>query len=249
MNPKSHTLFHFTKNSDVLKTIIKNGFWPRYCPEDINWLDYQDHDFIAYPMVCFCDIPLSRIDEHVGFYGEYGIGLTKEWAESNNGTPIQYVSGNNHLPDTFRSLTKFSEKFDEKLDENDIEAYYQTIRYLLAHVKPTQGNMVINNELVKKEFYQESEWRCVPKSDEIQDYLKKEDYDNSEELKINNELTYEHCRLKFSPKDIKYIFVKSDSDIPNIINFIQTDLDHFPSADLKILMSRVISLENIKRDM
>jgi len=55
--------------------------------------------------------------------------------------------------------------------------------------------------------------------------------------------------LKFSPRDIKYIFVKYDSDIPNIINFIQSDLDHYPSSDVKILLSRVTSLESISHDL
>lgn len=48
MSPKSHTLFHFTKTNDVLKMVIKNGFWPRYCLEDVGWLGYPEFDFIAY---------------------------------------------------------------------------------------------------------------------------------------------------------------------------------------------------------
>ena len=79
--------------------------------------------------------------------------------------------------------------------------------------------------------------------------LTKEEFDNSDVLKECNDLSLNNCALKFSPKDIKYIFVKSDTDIPDIINFIQSELDNFPGADLKILMSRVISLENIKLDM
>jgi len=55
--------------------------------------------------------------------------------------------------------------------------------------------------------------------------------------------------LKFSPKDIKYIFVKRDSDIPEIINFIQAELDQHPSSDIKVLMSRVTSLESISSDL
>ena len=245
MNPKSHTLFHFTKSSETLQKIIQNGFWPRYCQEDVKWLGYDGYEFVAYPMVCFCDIPLSRISEHVGFYGEYGLGLTKEWAERNNATPLQYVSNNNHLKKTFRELTSSCGKFE---DDNKKDFLYN-IRYLLAHTKPTQGNMVINGEIIQKEFYQESEWRCVPKHEKINDHITHKKYENPENVVKENALTLEHCQLKISPNDIKYIFVKSDSDIPAIINFIQTELDHFSNADLKILMSRVISLESISRDM
>ena len=245
LNPKSHTLFHFTKSIETLKSIIKHGFWPRYCAEDVNWLGYKKYEFIAYPMVCFCDIPLSRTEEHVRFYGEYGIGLSKDWAECNKITPIQYVSTSSNIPRTFREIIDLSfhledgKKFKSK----------QNIRYLLAHSKPTEGNMVIAGKVVQKEFYQESEWRYVPLHDEVIDYVKKEEFENETRLEELNQLSKEHCSIKFSPRDIKYIFVKNDSDIPEIINFIQEKLEEFPSVDLKVLLSRVTSLESISRDL
>lgn len=245
MKPKSHTLFHFTQSVNTLKLIMKNGFWPKYCLEDVRWLGYEVFDFIAYPMVCFCDIPLSRADEHVNFYGDFGIGMTRQWAERNKLTPILYISENNNFPKTFRDLVDYSVSMkEEKRDEAK-----KTVRYILAHSKPTEGNIVVGNDVVKKEFYQESEWRCVPKSDKIVDYLSRKDFDDEEVLLKCNELTREHCILPITPNDIKYIFVKSDSEIPDIINYIQTELDHFPNADIKVLMSRVTSLESIRCDI
>ncbi|MDN3685579.1 hypothetical protein QW180_26505 [Vibrio sinaloensis] len=62
--------------------------------------------------------------------------------------------------------------------------------------------------------------------------------------------TKEHGSLSFTPRDVKYIFVKkNDADIPDIINFIQNELDHYQAADLKVLMSRVVSLESIQSDL
>jgi len=245
LNPKAHTLFHFTNSSEVLKLIIKNGFWPRYCSEDVRWLGYKEFEFISYPMVCFCDIPISRTEEHVKFYGEYGIGLTKEWAESNRLTPILYVSTNNHLPKTFRDIVDHV----FQLSDDSKEEAKQTIRYLLAHAKPTEGNMVIGGNLVSKEFYQESEWRKVPKHPNIKDYLKKAELEDQNIINECNEMTRKFCTIKFTPKDVKYIFVKNDSDIPDLVNFIQSELDHFPNADIKVLLTRVTSLESIRRDL
>lgn len=58
--PRSSTLFHFTKTADVLKSIIKSGFFPRYCVEDVTWLTSAT-DAVALPVTCLCDIPLGRI--------------------------------------------------------------------------------------------------------------------------------------------------------------------------------------------
>jgi hypothetical protein len=196
-------------------------------------------------MVCFCDIPISRVGEHVNFYGEFGIGLSKEWAEANRLTPILYVASNNHIPDSYRKIIDLAYNLEEAA-KNEAK---KSVRYLLAHAKPTDGNMVIGGEFIPKEFHQESEWRYVPKNEKIKDYLKRVEFENEDVANKNNKLTKEHCTIEFTPKDIKYIFVKSDTDIPGIINFIQTELDHYPSADLKLLMSRVTSLESIRNDI
>lgn len=246
MKPKSHTLFHFTKSIDTLKLMLKGGFWPRYCLEDIHWLGNEDFPYIAYPMVCFCDIPLSRIQEHVGFYGEFGLGLTKEWAESNGLNPVSYVSSGNSMASSLVELNDHANKHDNSEDK---ESSKVTMRYIYAFSKPLNGSMVIDGVPVSKEFYQESEWRYVPKHNEVKAYINKAKFDDEDILSDCNNSSKEHCTLKFSPKDIKYIFVKSDSDIPNLINFLQESLDEYPAADLKILMSRVTSLDNISQDV
>ena len=110
---KSNSLFHFTPKEEYLLDILENGFWPRYCFEDIEWLipkdlknelEKQEEDnfletltkeliksnisSIAYPMSCFCDIPLSKITAHTDFYGSFGLGMTKEWGIRKRLNPI-----------------------------------------------------------------------------------------------------------------------------------------------------------------
>jgi hypothetical protein len=246
MKPKSNTLFHFTKSSETLKQILKNGFWPRYCLEDIKWLGYEEFDYIAYPMACFCDIPLSRISEHIDFYGGFGVGVTRTWAHANGLNPVLYTAGNNHIVNSFRELNEHSDKFKEEEDE---ELAKTTLRYLLAHAKPTTGTMVVDGKPVEKDFYQESEWRYVPKHQSIRAYLTRHRFEDKETIEEANSLTKENCIIKAGPQDIRYIFVRSDSDIPSIINFLQIELDYLPNSDLKILMSRVVSLESLRVDI
>ncbi|HGB4541387.1 TPA: hypothetical protein ACIVI6_004323, partial [Salmonella enterica subsp. diarizonae serovar 50:k:z35] len=68
-------------------------------------------------------------------------------------------------------------------------------------------------------------------------------------LQKANEATKKSSLLKFTPNDIKYIFVKQDSDIPRIVNFIQSKMDKYPASDIKILLSRIVSLESLSADI
>lgn len=72
---------------------------------------------------------------------------------------------------------------------------------------------------------------------------------NEGNLNIENTKTKELASLKISPSDIKYLFVKSDADIPLLVNFIQTEMDTYSNKDTKILLSRITSLETISRDL
>lgn len=243
--PKSHTLFHFTKSREALERILISGFWPRYCLEDISWLDDDTHKQIAFPMVCFCDIPLSRIDEHVKFYGSFGLGMSKSWAVKNGLNPILYMAAQNSLAKSIIDIDvicqEMSEKCRDKIQEN--------LRRLISHTKPTEGVIVVGGRIVEKEFYQESEWRYTPKSDKIKDHAPSSQFNDETQRNEFNSQAAMHGMLKFLPGDVKYIFVPTDSDIPETINFIQVNMDYLPSADLKVLLSRVISLETVRRDI
>ena len=138
-------------------------------------------------------------------------------------------------------------------DKASGSTYYENsgfdLNTILSNLKPLEGRMLLNAGPVEKEFYQENEWRIVPIHKEVPPWATKDVYENeAENIRLNN-LSKEHCSLKLSPSDIKYLFVKTDSDIPDMINFIQTKLDHYSSVDLKILMSRVVSLESISSDL
>ncbi len=55
--------------------------------------------------------------------------------------------------------------------------------------------------------------------------------------------------MEIAPQDIKYIFVSDDTEIPQVVDFINTQLGHFPHTDLKILLTRVLSLNSVENDL
>lgn len=244
MAVRSSSLFHFTKSSEILKQILSHGFWPRYCLEDVSWMGVDGLEYVAFPMVCFCDIPMTRIGEHVDFYGSYGIGMSQDWAQRNSLNPLLYMQGNNHLHGAINDLIS-AVIGKESSDEEE----RNSMRYLLAHTKALSGKMRVGTEFIEKKFYQESEWRYVPKVEGVEHFLTHDEFQDEDEVKVAQESSRKHAMMKFAPNDVRYIFVPRDSDIPDIVNFIQTSMDAYSAADLKILMARITSLESITYDL
>lgn len=76
-NYRTSSLFHYTTFIG-LKSILKLGIIPNFCKEDLT-IDGNPL-VITFPMVSFCDIPLTRTSEFTKRYSRHAIGLTKEWA-------------------------------------------------------------------------------------------------------------------------------------------------------------------------
>lgn len=238
--PRSNTLFHFTKTIDALKGILSNGFEAKYCLEDMKWLGV---DFFPIPMVCFCDIPISRISLHTAFYGSYGVGVSKEWALKNSLQPVIYAPNTGSIAKLFNEIIDLGQnKLEEACKIIDLKHHFVSVTTI---TKPLSGNMLIGGEIIEKEFYQENEWRFVPENFDVCKSNGNEFYEQKDELNK----TLAKNPLAFSPQDIKYIFVKSESEVPIIFDFIQQNLGKWPLNEIKILISKIISLETIQEDV
>ena len=273
---KSNSLFHFTPKEEYLLDILENGFWPRFCSEDIEWLipkdfknelEKQEEDnfwetltkeliksnisSIAYPMSCFCDIPLSKITAHTDFYGGFGLGMTKEWGIRKRLNPIFYLSDNSIIPNLIQSFLLKTAPIDFWKSIQSEKTNQNTIIQLMKFLKPLRGKMKVNGKEVTKNFDEECEWRYAPASDEnnlFPNFLPNFLANNNEELQDSNIVTKKVASLNFEPSDIKYIFVPEDSNIPTIINKINTIFTNYPEHERLLLLSKVISLDTIRKD-
>src|SRR6266403_3399092 len=160
------TLFHFTKTKEDLLNILENEFCPQYSAEDIPTLDTEGSKPHYYmPMVCFSDIPLSRIEEHADFYGDYAIGLSKEWGRKNHLNPVLYLNADSFLSKAFRESTEIILKSpptpaNEDLIRKLINVSSYTKRY---EGKPWRKGKRLDD---KRIFYNEKEWRYTPSPEE-----------------------------------------------------------------------------------
>lgn len=83
-NPNASSLFHFTNSFDILQAIIRDGIRFSYCYEEHDFTDVPrderpDFKGVAFPMICFCNTPLSRAENHARVYGKYHIAFDKEF--------------------------------------------------------------------------------------------------------------------------------------------------------------------------
>jgi len=252
----ANTLFHFTKTIDNIRNILTNTFSPRYCLEHMAFMENENLD-LAIPMVCFCDIPLSQIIDHIDTYGEYAIGLNKEWAMSKGISPILYLYNDSTTNKVINELFKTTVRLDNvrKLLKKDLTklATFDFLE-LLYYCKSYKGKMWRDGKLKEnKTFYNEREWRFVPNLNELELInprllINKEEFDDfSKRSEYNHQI--EHFTLRFSPKDIKYIIISKESERLEMVNMIEHIKGNYYSMnDLKELNSKIISVEQIKED-
>ena len=246
MNISANTLFHFTPKEEYLISILRNGFIPRYCLES-NFIITDDVKRWAIPMVCFCDIPLGNTKEHMNKYGDFGIGMTKEWGVKNGLTPILYTTTNSQLS---KSLKHQRNEIINLLLEKNIPDIYDRNLYTSFFIKEYEGyynKSKIHDKLIR--FYDEREWRYVPSKMEFENesfipMISQDIFENEIKLeKHNNKLST--CNLVFDVSDIKYIIVPTENILESFL--LKLEQNRIVEKAIK-LATKIISFERIYSD-
>jgi len=233
---------------DNLEGILLNDFYPSYCLEDFSEF-LEDEYRIAIPMVCFCDIPLSQIHNHVKNYGGYALGLSKEWGRKNSISRIIYSYKQSFSAKYFITTLRYAQDFNSVGIVNQINKLFQ-------FVKPYEGKLYRSNSTTSDliRFYDEREWRFVPdtslRNNVVRSYLSEKEYLDAQELETaNGSLANDTFSLSFEPKDIKYIIVNKESEIHEMLKkVIKIKGGKFSYDDVQILTTRIISMEQIIED-
>lgn len=86
MSISTNSIIHYTSSIDVLKQILLDqGFKVKYCLEKVTTRGGQSYS-LGVAMVSFCDIPIAEYkkyfknqsNNYLGYYGDYGIGVSKK---------------------------------------------------------------------------------------------------------------------------------------------------------------------------
>ena len=231
----ANTLFHFTESLDYLIGILTNNFYPRLCLENhsVFFPEYNQYiSELALPMICFCDIPLSNIRNHVGIYGEYAIGLTKEWGKKNNISPVMYFLGDSISVQVIKACFKHIDKCLKKSNKHMAKVHYGDANFptdekdklidiltdelasvsnglveILGFTKQYSGSFFRNGKEYKDVcFYDEREWRYVPDiytfPEELPTFMPKKTYLDQKKRRVEN--------TKLETQEVALRFTPSD---------------------------------------
>ena len=214
------TLFNFTKEFKYIEDKIRNRFKPRLVLEDYTPIGIQME--IAIPMVCFCDIRLSDIWAHTKEYGDYGIGLKKEWGIEKELSPLIYVSKHAAL------LKHFANSVTKEKKEH--------VAKLFINLKPYSGKQNGKN----RNFYNEREWRFIPNAAIVETFFGKKEIDTMHDPIHKNEI------MKLDLSQVEYIIIEKESDFNTMIGVLKRIAN--PQATFETLISKIITAKQIEKD-
>ncbi len=250
---QADTLFTFTTELNHIIPIIKNRMVsPRYCNENIRYLKLHELKNIAYPMKCFCDINIHRLEEHLQWYGYYGLAFSKAWGMEKRIQPIQYINPASNLRKDFSAAFSAALKLDTK---NESRAQIKMKNFLIHEMmfyKPYQGR--IKNRITQKTntkcLADECEWRFIPDVTKVgfeQAYFDKNILNAGVLNKLSDSMFgIPEISLCFNYTDLKYIIVKTKEDFNALSEEVRT-LKITESEKLQ-LISKVIIWDISKED-
>ena len=239
-------LFHFTRRKESLISILRNHFMPFYCMEKLSYLDLKDSDKeyfeMAFPLVCFCDIPNPLQEIHRKKFGNYGIGLDKAWGIKKRLTPIVYTHRNTILSSNIKYLIELYPKLiNYGIPENELNGFKNHISFLMMHYKSYEGYAYnkdekrFDEEIIR--FYDEREWRYIPLNcNGLKLKLERDEYKTIGILKEENDKIQKCNKLDFQLPDIKYLYLKDESEIQPFLNALR---DKYSESDLNTLKSLI----------
>ncbi len=240
----TNSIIHYTDSFKTLNSILIEGFKITYCSEKLKL--GSSGSSAAHPIISFCDIPLSDSKQHFDAYGKYGIGLSKQWAMKKGVNPVLYIDKNSLFARSLYELIKERRKNDSNLTAKQKIEILQIKAYAKNYSGPLKRKSAKNPNY---KFYDEREWRLVPKKEEMNnapfsispsDFIK-------DKAKYNSKIA--DCRFRFEVKDISYIILKSTTEIPDMVNFLRTNYSNRCTArELDVLLTKICSTERIIAD-
>lgn len=230
MPESSSILFHHKSEFEYLFQILKKGFIHReneeYLPNPRS-IDTRHFNPDTVPtcyknkIICFTDLPIERLSNHIIQYGKYIIGMNKGWGSYNGVSPVKYVHAqspellNKVFIDTIDrlefNLPQKRVELSSTIHSEEVKKLEVKIRqlelYIYSQISMTRAidgiwHDRVGGGVIKRNFYDEREWRSV-------------------------NFGIDDKPILFKGYDMELIYVVSENERKEIINYFSKNLDKF----------------------
>lgn len=223
----AETFFHFTSFENLKKILECKYFQVNYSKEQFSFRGPSVTHYA--PMVCFCDIPLTQTQVHIKDYGNFAIGLSKNWGIGHGLNPAFYVN-ELEIPVTLENLF---------LCIHSHEIGMGAYEHFFSFMKTYKGPNLKNPKNKVKVFYDEKEWRFVPYVKQFQDKKMKQIYWENDSFLSDIDYIKGHrfFTLDFKLSDIKYIIANTEKNKTKLLTFLKKGeyLEFLQNQSFKIL--------------
>lgn len=249
MGLSSGALLHQT-DYDGLRAILRGStFLISYSLEDIYCFG-GDHYSAAFPMVSFSDIPFSELGSHLGKYGNFTIGMKRDWAMKTGFTPVCYYDPGAPIIKNIIDRCRFHSQSGQG-NTADLETYL----YQLAHSKNYEGRLKVRStgkEYGNYRFSDEREWRFVPmisRTGGIDGFsIPAERYDPADKKNYRGRLY--GLGTPFTIDDISYIVVHKQEQLAYFKDYIARHyFDLRNGCDWNTVNINFFTEEQVKKDI
>lgn len=242
----ANILCNYMKKPEYLRMALKNlALYPRYYEERLEYLNIPALPTATFPMLCFCDIPLSKVGEHMDFYGHYGIALKKNSCIARDVQPISYINRRARLcqdiSEAFNSLYSIDEVLEDKWS-----FLPDVLMSQLLYTKPIDGYMLKDEELVYRLFQDECEWRYIPTDLGGLELILQQKYNTEKGRRSYSDTLnkHENSWFKFQLEDIEYIIVPDEIQAQKLMGYIARmrtfrDQGKWKMQDKRYLISKI----------
>ncbi len=252
----NNSIIHYTSKLDVLVKILEEKcFRLKYCSDIIKGSNKGQFE-IAVPMVCFCDIPFKEVGKLTDEYGGFGIGMSKEWARKNGLNPVLYCEQNSNVLDFISGIYDTSLRTAENARNLNIfelqkisDNIFDFIEGFFGFIKNYKNGEEQKGKIKPHySFYDEREWRYVPKLKDIKNKGVKLDIIVDKTKYNKNKKSYNDNAFKFTLpfelSDVTYVVLENKRNVKEFIKRMQITTD-FKIEDY---IDKIITLEQINED-
>lgn len=210
MGLSSNVLWHQTSKDGFFKILKSRRILYSYSLENsfssMNGIQPETNESLAFPMISLSDIPICEMPHNKWAYGNYAIGLSREWSTLNKFTPVWYCEPNSAA---YKLLNQLAIK---AIIDGDMKRAGNYL-YMLSYMKFIQGPLP-RRGYKNYRFYDEREYRLIPLKEEwdnkFNPILFEKDYYKYK--KEHNDSSLLDVGVTFTPNDVRYLIVNSEYD-------------------------------------